>query len=140
VVSRAAGERCVRRGLTGVQVHYREHAFEFEPSPGELFAERLVLDDGRRELLAALTAAEAEGWYLDPDGERLPAVELFARSPWSCPGPAGPVKLLCRWLDLRDGAVRFDPPELYGGELFRWLRLGRAGSRPGCVARPRPVR
>jgi hypothetical protein len=107
-----------------VQVHYQEHAFEFEPSPGEGFAGRLILGDGRRELLAALTAAEDECWYLDADGERLPADDLFARSPWSCPGPAGPVKLLCRWLDLRDGSVRFSTPDLYGGELFRWLRGG----------------
>jgi hypothetical protein len=107
-----------------VEVHYQEHAFGFKPSPGEAFAGRLVLDDRRRELLAALTAAEDECWYLDDDGERLPEDELFARSPWSCPGPGGPVKLLCRFLDLRDGSVRFSTPALYGGELFRWLRAG----------------
>lgn len=50
------------------------------------------------------------GWYLDDDGERLPADRLFALSPWSCPGPVGPVKLLCRFLDLRDGSVRFNTP------------------------------
>lgn len=107
-----------------MEVHYREHAFAFEPSSGEAFAGRLVLDDARRELLVALTAAEDECWYLDDGGERLPAEELFARSPWSCPGPDGAVKLLCRFLDLRDGSVRFNTPDLYGGDLFRWLRAG----------------
>lgn len=115
-----------------MQVHYQGHVFEFEPSPGEAFAGRLALDDSRRELLAALTAAEDECWYLDADGERLPADQLFARSPWSSAGPAGPVKLLCRFLDLRDGSARFNTPELYGGELFRWLRAGApAGPGPG---------
>ncbi|MBN9517117.1 hypothetical protein J0H58_01140 [bacterium] len=107
-----------------MEVHYQGHGFAFEPSPGEAFAGRLVLDDRRREVLAALSAAEDEGWYLDASGERLPADELFARSPWSCPGPDGPVKLLCRFLDLHDGSVRFNTPALYGGELFRWLRAG----------------
>jgi len=113
--------------------------FEFEPSPGEAFAGRLALDDSRRELLAALTAAEDECWYLDADGERLPAEQLFARSPWSCPGPGGPVKLLCRSLDLRDGSVRFNTPELYGGEWFRWLRAGGESqdAEPGAAAVPR---
>jgi hypothetical protein len=102
-----------------MQVHYHEHVFGFEPSPGEEFAGRLLLDDRRRGLLAALTASEDDCWYLGADGERLPADQLFALSPWSCPGPAGPVKLLCRFLDLRDGSARFNTPELYGGELFR---------------------
>ena len=107
-----------------MEVYYREHAFGFEPTPGAEFAGRLVLDDGQRALLAALTAAEDECWYLGDDGERLPADELFARSPWSCPGPACPVKLLCRWLDPRDGSARFNTPELYGGDVFRWMRPG----------------
>jgi hypothetical protein len=107
-----------------VEVHYHEHVFEFEPSPGEAFVGRLVLDDRRRDLLAALRAAEDECWYLDDEGERLPPDRLFALSPWSCPGPAGPVKLLCRFLDLRDGSARFNTPELYGGEWFRWMRAG----------------
>ncbi len=105
-----------------MEVHYQGHAFEFQPSPGEELVGRLVLDDNQRELLSALITAQDECWYLDADGERLPAEQLFALSPWSCPGPAGPVKLLCRFLDLRDGNVRFNTPELYGGEWFRWLR------------------
>jgi hypothetical protein len=115
-------------GLCGVQVQYHDHAFGFEPSPGAVFAGRLVLDDGQRALLTALTAAEDECWYLGEDGERLSAEALFARSPWSTPGPAGPVKLLCRWLDLHDGTVRFNTPNLYLGEFFRWAALG--GSVP----------
>ncbi len=107
-----------------MQVHYHEYAFGFEPTPGTEFAGRLVLDDSQRALLAALTAAEDEYWYLDDDGERLPAEELFVRSPWSCPSPAGPVRLLCRWLDVRDGVAQFNTPELYGGELFPWMRPG----------------
>jgi hypothetical protein len=105
-----------------VQVHFQQHAFEFEPSPGEGFAGRLLLDEAQRELLASLSAAEDECWYLDDDGERLQADELFSRSPWSCPGAGGPVKLLCRFLDLRDGWVRFNTPDIYPGDLFRWMR------------------
>lgn len=112
-------------------VQYQEHGFEFEPSPGEAFAGRLVLDDDHRALLSALTAAEDEGWYLDGGGERLQAAELFAKSPWSCPGPNRPVKLLCPWLDVRDGSVRFNTSELYGGELFGWMRAGESALPPG---------
>ena len=64
-----------------MQAHYRGLAFEFLPSPGDEVAGRLFLDDGRRELLAALIAAEDKGWYLDDNGERLPPEALFAR--WS---------------------------------------------------------
>lgn len=49
-------------GHRGVEVFYHEHAFVFEPSPGETFAGRLVLNHRQRELLAALTAAEDECW------------------------------------------------------------------------------
>ena len=28
------------------------------------------------------------------------------------------------WLDLRDGSAHFNIPELYGGDLFRWMRPG----------------
>lgn len=113
-----------RKGGDSVEVHYRQHVFGFEPLPGGAFAGRLVLDDAGRGLLAGLVAAEDEGWCLGADGERLPAERLFALSPWSWPGPAGPVKLLCRFLDLRDGSARFDTPEAYTGELVRWMRDG----------------
>ena len=111
-----------------MDVYYHHHAFRFEPLPGEPFAGRLVLDDAGRELLTRLTAAEDECWHLDADGERLPPERLFARSPWSSSGPAGTVKLLCRWLDLQEGSVRFNTAELYPGESFRWL--GAGGTEP----------
>lgn len=103
----------------------RKHAFEFQPPLSEEFAGRLLLDVRHRELLAALTAAEGDDWYLDGDGERLPTDQLFARSPWSCPGPGNPVKVLCRWLDLRDGSARFSTPESYGSaaEGVRLVRM-----------------
>ena len=76
------------------------------------------MDDGQRTLLAELVVAEDEDECLDDDGERLPAEPLFALSPWSCAGPAGPIKLLCRILDLRDGSVRFNTPDNYPGDVF----------------------
>lgn len=105
-----------------MEVFYQHHPFKFDPLPGDPYAGRLTPDDAARELLARLVDAEDECWYLDAEGERLPSAELFARSPWSCPGPDGPVRLLCRLLDLRDGSVRFNAPEAYPGDLFRWLR------------------
>ena len=105
-----------------MEIQYEDHVFGFEPRTCEPFAGQLVLDGDRRELLARLVASEDECWYLDNDGERLPSERLFALSPWSCPGPDGPVKLLCRYLDLENGSVRFNPPESYPGELLRWVR------------------
>lgn len=105
-----------------MDVHYRGHLFEFKPSAGEGYTGRLVLDERQQRLLIKLTDAESDDWYLDADGERRPAEELFARSPWSTPGPAGPIKLLCRWLDVRNGTAIYDTPDLYSGELFRWVR------------------
>ncbi len=115
-----------------MKVFYRHHAFEFEPLPDQEFAGRLVLNDRQRELLAQLEADEDENWYLDEDGERLPAEQLFAHSPWSCLGPDGPVKLLCRLIDLRDGTIRFNTLELYPGDLFRWMRT--EGGAPDATA------
>jgi hypothetical protein len=95
------------------EIHYRQHVFPFERFPGNRFEGRLLLDDARRELLVQLVEAEEGCWYLDKDGERLPGEQLFALSSWSCPSPAGPVKLLIRFLDLRDGRVLFSTPDLY---------------------------
>jgi hypothetical protein len=105
-----------------VEVYYREHAFDFEPLARDSFSGRLALEGGKRELLAQLLADEDHCWYLDDDGERLRAEQLLARSPWSCSSPSGTIKLLCRFLDLRDGSARFDTPESYSGEQFGWLR------------------
>jgi len=109
------------------EVHYLQHVFPFERSPGDLFEGRLLLDDALRELLVRLVGAERENSCLDEHGERLPGKRLFALSPWSCPGPSGPVKLLCRFLDLRDGRVLFSTPDSYlEGGLFDWMRnIGR---------------
>lgn len=107
-----------------MDVRYNGHAFGFEPAPGESWSGKLVLSDDQRTRLARLVAAEDECWGLDADGERLPDDVLFARSPWSGPGPTGPVKLLCRFLDLRDGSVRFNTPETYPGDTARWARPG----------------
>src|SRR5947209_8330642 len=94
------------------------------PLPGAPFAGWLALDDARREVLARLVAAEDECWCPDANGERLPADALFDRSPWCCPGPADPIELLCRFLDLRDGSIRFQAPETYPGDHYRWMRAG----------------
>lgn len=105
-----------------MKVYYQEHAFEFEPSAGAVFTGRLVLNDHHRRILATLLEAEDEFWYLDADGERLSPERLFALSPWSCRGPEGDFKLLCRSLDLLNGSVMFNTSEEYDGELFRWMR------------------
>ncbi len=124
-----------------MEIHYQEHGFDFDPLPGQALSGRLVLDEARRELLARLVAAEDDDWYLDEEGERRPPEELFSLSPWSCPGPAGTIKLLCRFLDLRDGSARFNTPELYLGELFRWVRSAdRSRDIPHCDAEDPPVR
>jgi hypothetical protein len=106
-----------------VEVHYRQHAFNFEQFSGDALDGRLLLDDAQRELLAHLVEAEDECWSLDDAGERLPSVRLFERSPWSCPGPTGPIKLLCRLLDLRNGRALFSTPATYlEGGLYDWVR------------------
>lgn len=110
-----------------MEICYLHHVFSFEPQPGESLAGRLSLNEVERTLLAGLVAAEDESAFLDDQGERLPPNLLFAQSPWSCSGPDGaPVKLLCRSLDLQDGSARFEKLESYPGDLFRWLRGGRA--------------
>lgn len=104
------------------EVFYRQHAFPFERFPGDRFEGRLLLDDSSRELLAGLVGAEEDDWCLNDRGERLPGERLFALSPWICSSPAGPVKLLCRFLDLRDGRVLFSTPDSYlEGGLFDWM-------------------
>jgi hypothetical protein len=102
-----------------VQIFYFQHAFRFEPTPGNALEGRLILDDEQRDLLHRLEAAEPEDWFLDDEGNRLPSEELFERTPWSCQGPSGPIKLLCRFIDYNDGRARFDVPETYveGGLL-----------------------
>ena len=113
-----------------MEVHYRGHVFCYERLPSESLDGHLLLDDGQRELLAWLVEAEDECWYLDDGGERLPAEQLSPVSPWSYPGPTGPVKLLCRFLDLRNGRAMFSTPETYlEGGLYDWLRAEGGGGR-----------
>ena len=119
------------------EIHYMQNVFRFERFPGDLFEGRLLLDGVQREMLLGLVRAEDESWYLDEHGERLPGEQLFALSPWSCPGPHGPTKLLCRILDLRDGRVLFSTPDSYlEGGLFDWMRnRNRRGlSEPSATA------
>jgi hypothetical protein len=104
------------------EVHYRQHVFAFAQDPGDVLTGKLLLDSAQRELLTRLVEGEEEGWYLDEDGQRLPAGPLFERSPWSCPGPTGPVKLLRRFLDLRDGRAMFSTPDSYGEGMYDWLQ------------------
>jgi hypothetical protein len=109
-------------------LHYREHAFSYERFPGELLDGRLLLEAGQKELLTRLIESEDECWYLDAAGERLPAEQLFALSPWRWLSPAGTVMLLCRILDLRDGRALFSTPESYlEGGLHDWLRSSGRG-------------
>jgi hypothetical protein len=73
-------------------------------------------------VLRHLIDSEDDDWYLDADGQRLPADELFLRSPWSTNGPQGKVSLLCRFIDLGDGTVLFNTPDRYLGEMYDWIR------------------
>lgn len=102
------------------EIHYHDRVIPFEPLPGNVFKGRLLLDDDLRELIRAGTPEES---CLDGHGRRLPGTVLFSRSPWSCAGPAGSVKLLCRYLNLHDGQVLFSTPDSYlEGGLFDWMR------------------
>jgi hypothetical protein len=106
-----------------VEIHYRQYVFQFEQFPSDSLEGRLLLDDAQLQLLVQLVRAEDDCWYLDDDAERLPAAQLFERSPWSCPGPRDPIKLLCRILDLRDGRALFSTRETYlEGGLYDWMR------------------
>ncbi len=111
-----------------IVLRYRDHAFVFERAETHRYDGRLVLNDHDRQLLAMLTAAEPDDWCMDNNGERLPAEELFARTPWTYSGPQGPVKLLCRFL-WQDEA-RFETIESYAGELFDWVRFGCGPEAP----------
>ena len=75
------------------------------------------MDDQSRALLASLIESEDDDLYLDGDGVRLPAEELFLRTPWSLASAQGRVGLLCRFIDCRDGSVLFNTPDTYPGEM-----------------------
>jgi hypothetical protein len=112
------------------EVRCRDRVFPFARSDSEVLEGRLLLDDTARAMLDHLMKSESDDWYLDAEGNRLPAAELFERSPWSCPGPDGPVKLLCRFLDLRDGRVLFSTRESYSEGLYNWLQRPSDGMGP----------
>jgi hypothetical protein len=109
-----------------MEVYYRGHAFIFEPSAEFPWKGNLHLDEQSRGLLSHLLESEEDDWCLGSDGERLPAEELFERTPWSATGPQGRVGLLCRFIDHRDGSVLFNTSDTYLGEMHAWVR-GLAG-------------
>lgn len=94
------------------EIRYGEHAFAFEPTTRDALEGRLRLEE-RRDLLSRLLEQEDETWYLDDDGQRLPVQELFKLSPWTGHALEGRIKLLCRFIDLRNGRVKFDLPDSY---------------------------
>jgi hypothetical protein len=105
-----------------MEVYYRDHAFIFEPDAESILKGHLRLDEKSRSALRHLIDSESDDWYLDADGERLPAEELFLRSPWSTNGPEGTVKLLLRFLNVGDGEILFNTPDRYFGEMYDWTR------------------
>jgi hypothetical protein len=85
------------------------HTDETEEKFTELLEAQQIREEGDGE------------WYLDENGERLEPEKLFAASPWSLEYPDREIKLLFR-IQERNGKIRFNTPDGYGGELFKWLR------------------
>jgi hypothetical protein len=104
-----------------VVLHYRNQPLTYEPSLDDPFVGRLRLNDEEKAWLSRMDE-ENDCWYLDDEGERLPADKLFEASPWSWQSPSGTVKLLQRFFDWNSGETRFDIPDTYLGELFDWVR------------------
>jgi hypothetical protein len=108
-----------------VQIICEDQIFDFECSNSADLKGRLLLAEAQREWLRAYESRDDEAdspWYLDGSGERLPADELFRRSPWALVGGAGGnMKLLNRILNIDTGEASFNLPEQYGGEWFRWV-------------------
>ena len=102
-----------------VQITFEDQVFDFECSGPTDLEGRLLLAEAQRKWLRACEDRDAEAdapWYLDASGERLPADELFKRSPWALMGgTGGNVKLLNRVLNLDTGEASFNLPEQYGG-------------------------
>ncbi|ALV07942.1 hypothetical protein [Roseateles depolymerans] len=110
-----------------IQLICEDQCFDFECLSETDLAGRLVLDKARRDWLRAQSEREDEAdapWYLDENGERLPAEELFLRSPWAIVrGAAGNIKVLSRFQNVETGEACFDLPDQYGGEWMReWMR------------------
>ena len=96
---------------TGMLIRYHEHGFEFRNERPGLFRGLLLLNAEEQKLLRELREGESDDWYLDDDGYRLDAEQLFARSPWAWDSPSGTVKLLCRYLNLNTGEAWFSTPD-----------------------------
>ena len=107
-----------------MDVYYNSHRFHFEPTPGESSSGRLLLDQDQRARLGKLLEAEDENWGLDSDGRRLAPDKLFALSPWSARTPDGSLKLLCRFVNLKDGVIIFNTQENYPGDTTAWIYDG----------------
>jgi hypothetical protein len=102
---------------------YGDTEFEFDCSAGGSLSGRLRLNGGQRAHLKGLLEREPEDWFLDRNGERLPAEQLFSLSPWSCETPDGTrKKLLSRSVNIDTGEALFSTAETYGGETFSFLR------------------
>jgi hypothetical protein len=102
---------------------YRNIEFEFEcPAHGPLSG-RLCLNERHRNLLRSLLESEPEDWYLDANGERLPAEQLFSLSPWSREISSGiSEKLLQRFINLDTGEALFSTSATCGEDTFTFLR------------------
>ena len=112
---------------TVLRLLYRERAFE-ALADGCLQVS-LLLTPKQKVELGIHIESEREDWYLDENGERLPAEVLFQRSPWSvATGEGQCLKILCRFLNLETGEAIFSAPSTYGGEFHDWLRTQHAGA------------
>ena len=107
-------------------LRYRNIELEFDcPADGSLSG-RLRLNEQQRNRLRALLENEPENWYLDADGERLAADQLFSLSPWSREISSGVrEKLLQRFVNLNTGEASFSTSATYEGETFKFLREDR---------------
>lgn len=87
------------------------------------------LNEGQRAHLKGLLENEPEDWFLDLNGGRLPAEQLFSLSPWSYETSSGiRKKLLNRFINLDTGEAFFSVAETYGGQTFSRIpcEMGRS--------------
>jgi hypothetical protein len=104
-------------------LRYGDIEFEFDCPAGLPLSGRLQLNEGQRAHLRVLLESEPDDWFLDRNGERLPAEQLFSLSPWSCEPSSGiRKKLLKLFINLDTGEAIFSAVETYGGETFSFLR------------------
>ena len=116
-----------------LKLQCKDQVLDFECTSATELNGRLVRSESQRAWLRDHDQREADTdspWYLDSDGERLPVAELFSRSPWSLLVRTGSIKILMRFQDIDTGKARFDLPDQYEGESFRWLRESAMGKPP----------